>query len=136
MAYQAVERGMLSDRIMLNDFGFAENDLRSKKPEFKDIVRKEVAAYVKEVVQPVAKKLELSITAVALKWLFDYYGVTAALYGISKMSYFDDVLAADNALTLPDEDIQTLNKGYWDFSAHIANTYGKSVNDFFGVIPF
>ncbi|MDR0910253.1 MAG: aldo/keto reductase [Spirochaetaceae bacterium] len=131
MAYQSIERGLLTSRV-LGNFGFAENDLRLKKPEFAENTIKEIASFVKATLLPIAESLSIPISSLALKWLLDTQYADISLCGISKNRYFDDVLAVDNTPSLSPEVIETINEGYKIFSDKIESIYNISVRTLIG----
>ena len=132
VAYQAIERGLLTNRI-LSDFILSEDDLRTKKPEFDINIINEIRRFVKMTLLPVALELNIPIAALVIKWLFDSQKADFVLYGISKMQYFTDVLTVDNTPVLDYDIIKQINEGYSSFEKYISQKHNISVRRFIGV---
>lgn len=132
MAYQAVERGLLTNRF-LNGFDYPQTDLRNRKPEFREEVRKEISAWVNTALLPIADKLNIPIATLVLEWTIANAEVDMCLVGISKSKYFSEYSQfGHNGFSSKDKKL--VDEAYGEFSRHIMDKYGISVAEFTGIV--
>lgn len=129
--YQSIERGLLTDRV-INGLEINPADLRSKKPEFVDLVQSEIGKWVKDEIKPIANDVKTSVMSLVLRWTLQNQPIHTVICGISKMKYFPDYLAAAQ-LVLSEETLNRLNKAYDNLALYIQVKYNKSIREFMGL---
>lgn len=131
VAYQAIERGLLTDK-MLKDFKIDSSDLRAKKPEFEKNIVKEISLWVREDLHPIASRNNISITTLAIKWALNNPFVALCQCGATKVSYLDDFFDVNNK-DVDDMFFDCIDKAYLKFEDKIRTTYNKTIRQFMGL---
>jgi aryl-alcohol dehydrogenase-like predicted oxidoreductase len=130
VAFQVIERGLLTERILEN-ITLESNDLRNRKPEFAVNIKTVIAKWVKEELLPVAKKHELPLTAIAIKWALSNEFISMCQCGATNEK---QVLNNIKALNKTKSNIiQEINDAYIKLEKTLFNNYNKSVIDFLGI---
>lgn len=126
MAYQVLERGLLTDKVLDQDIKLREGDLRNKKPEFQDVPRKEISRFVCEKVAPIAKDNGCSVQELIIAWTLKQ--IDLPLIGISKAKYIQQYVKASK-LELSQEDFELLEKNFADFEEYIKVRHHQTVRE-------
>lgn len=131
VAYQVIDRGLLTNK-MLSPLMLSENDLRSKKPEFKQEVVKEISNWIIETINPIAQKYGISITTLAIKWVRNQDFVAMCQCGATNSKYIKDFINVIDIDT-PSDFYSEIDAAYNILSKHLQNTYGQTVRQFMGL---
>lgn len=131
VAYQVIDRGLLTNK-MLSSFILSENDLRSKKPEFKQEVVQELSRWINESMYPIAQKYGISITTLAIKWARNQDFVAMCQCGATNPKYIKD-FADVTSVNTPSDFYSEVDAAYNILSKHLQNTYGQTVREFMGL---
>jgi methylglyoxal reductase len=94
VAYQVIERGLLTDRAD-NSVVPGPSDLRAKKPEFSTKPREIIRVWVRDFLRPIAQGLGIGTESLAITWALQAPGIAVALCGASKV---EQLTAFDSAL--------------------------------------
>lgn len=131
VAYQVIDRGLLTNK-MLSPLMISESDLRSKKPEFKPEIVKEISHWIVESIYPIAQKYGISITTLAIKWARNQDFVAMCQCGATNPKYikdFVDVIAVET----PSDFYSEVDTAYDVLSKHLQDTYEQTVRQFMGL---
>jgi aryl-alcohol dehydrogenase-like predicted oxidoreductase len=131
VAYQVIERGLLTDR---DEPATAprEGDLRGRKPEFADGPRQLIKTWVDDRVTPIARRLGVSTEALVMAWTLAAPGVAVVQCGASTVDQLD---AFDEARSLQVEagDAAELEQAYEDLCRRVEAAGHASVREMMGL---
>ena len=88
VAYQSIERGLLTDR----DYAETKpmnNDLRARKPEFADGPREIIKKWVEDMIIPIARREKCTTAALSMAWTLSHPGVAVVQCGASTLAQLD-----------------------------------------------
>lgn len=80
ICYSSMEHGLLSGKVTM-ERAFPDDDLRSKHPWFKPENRRRVIEVIDRTLRPMAENHRATVAQVAINWVFNEPGVTAAIVG-------------------------------------------------------
>jgi len=100
-AYGAICRGLLSGKIR-KETTFSEGDLRRSDPKFQRPLLDRYLAAVDRL-RPVAYARNKKLTQLAVRWLLDQPGVTAALWGARSPAQIEEAAGASGWRLSPGE---------------------------------
>lgn len=125
MAYQVLERGLLTDKFLKN-VELAEGDLRSKKPEFQEGAFAEIVTFVKDRLLPIAVKKGCSVQELIVAWTLAK--IDLPLIGISKEKYIEQYKKA-TGIELTSEEFRLLEEEYNRFEIFIESNYHMTIRE-------
>ena len=129
--YQSIERGLLTDRV-IEGLKLNENDLRLKKPEFRDEIQEEIGLWAFKWLKPIANELNVSILTLVIAWTLKNQNIFAVICGISKEKYYIDYLNV-NKINITNEILGKINFAYNVLQEEIYNKYQKTIIEFLGI---
>lgn len=131
VAYQVIDRGLLTNK-MLSSFAPTEDDLRSKKPEFKPEIVQELSRWIAESVYPIAQKYGISIATLAIKWALNQDFVAMCQCGATNPKYIKD-FSDVNAVNTSPSFYSEVDAVYDALVNHLQTAYGQTVREFMGL---
>jgi aryl-alcohol dehydrogenase-like predicted oxidoreductase len=101
ICYSPMQSGLLTDDFSADRLGrMAADDWRRRSPEFNSPnLERNVA--LRDALRPIARRLETSISAVAIAWVLSWPGVTAAIVGARSPEQVDGWIGAANLKLTP-----------------------------------
>lgn len=137
VAYQVIERGMLTDKGA-GVFELREGDLRASKPEFGDDRRAAVAEWLTDRIVPLARQHQVSIQTLVVWWGLRQPAVAVCQMGATSAAQARGLAEVQSfAPADPDELSAQLDDAYADFERRAAeHTNGGSVRDFLGLTTY
>ena len=129
--YQALERGLLTDRGA-NVQTYRDGDLRASKPEFRLPVRERLAMFVQKHLKPIADSRGQSIETLAVWWALQQPQVGTVQCGATRPEQIDRFMSA---LSMPTdaELLAALEHAYAALTTHILDEHQMSVRGFMGL---
>jgi aryl-alcohol dehydrogenase-like predicted oxidoreductase len=137
VAYQVIERGMLTD-VGSRGVQLRDGDLRASKPEFQDDRRAAVSEWVAASLAPLAQQFEASIETLAVWWALQQQAVSIAQIGAT--SAVQARRLAEAAAFAPTDGTglaASLEKAYTEFERLAATATGHgSAREFLGLTTY
>jgi aryl-alcohol dehydrogenase-like predicted oxidoreductase len=131
VAYQAIERGLLTDRDELATAPLP-GDLRGRKPEFADGPRQLIKVWVEERVTPIARRRGVSTEALVMAWTLAAPGVAVVQCGASRVDQLDS-FDEGRRLEIEAGDVAELQQAYEDLSGKVKAAGHASVREMMGL---
>jgi len=131
IAFQVIERGLLTEKFINTKTEFDEGDLRNRKPEFEYNVRKVITQWVKSEIYPISVKYNIPISALAIKWALSKEYISLCQCGATNVNqvYSNLKAVSDEAL----EAIYEIDISYNRLTSSLMQKYKKSVISFMGI---
>lgn len=129
--YQAIERGQLTSKVFEN-YKLSESDLRSSKPEWEYERYAVIASWVKTVLFPIARKLHIPLSQLAISWCLHQSFVSWVQVGTSNQEHL--ILNLDsNDYKISPQTITDIDNSYRQLVNNIKEKYGKEIHEFRGL---
>ena len=134
IAYQVIERGLLSDHFR-GVAALRDNDLRRKKPEFAPQVADAVSRWVTSCLTPLAERTGVSTTTLAIWWSMNSPSIALCQCGATNVEQLRDIVGAAT-LGSSNSLFHEVDEAYQRFYTQIKESYGCSVRDFLGLTSY
>jgi len=131
VAFQVIERGILTEKFINTNIELSENDLRNKKPEFRKEVRSVVQNWVKDDLLPISIRYDLPLSALAIKWALSNDYIALCQCGATNTK---QVLNNLKSIQSNNSDvIDEINASYKKLSDFLEKEYQQTVIEFLGI---
>ncbi len=131
VAFQVIERGILTEKFIDSNIELSKNDLRNKKPEFRKGVRWVIQNWVKEDLIPISIRYDLPLSALAIKWALSNDFIALCQCGASNTKQVINNLKSIQSSN--SDIIDEINAAYNKLSDFLEKEYQQSVIDFLGI---
>ncbi len=132
VAYQVIERGLLTSASKTGSRAYRDGDLRLRKPEFADLVRSRLATWVQRALEPIAADYATSVTAVVIAWMLKQPEIVLAQMGATSLDQLVENLAGASLELTPDA-LTQIDAAYAELAEEIEEEEGRSVRAFMGL---
>lgn len=131
VAFQVIERGILTEKFINTNIELSENDLRNKKPEFRKVVRSVVQNWVNDDLLPISIRYDLPLSALAIKWALSNDYIALCQCGATNTK---QVLNNLKSIQSSNSDvIDEINASYEKLSDFLEKEYQQTVIEFLGI---
>lgn len=131
IAFQVIERGLLTEKFIQSNIKLESKDLRNRKPEFKETVRKVIVNWVEKSLYPLAQKNNLPIPALAIMWALSQDFISLCQCGATNQSQVLDNLKSVKCYS--EEIIKDIESAYEQLTISLMKQYQKNVISFMGI---
>ncbi|MEK7639794.1 MAG: aldo/keto reductase [Patescibacteria group bacterium] len=134
VAYQVLDRGLLTEGV-LKKIEMRSDDLRRRKPEFRENVVHEIRQWVGASLRPIAESAGVSITTLVIWWALQQPAIALCQCGATSLEQVRHILAASN-FTGSLELKTTIDNAYATLESKIRNEHKSSVREFTGLATY
>ncbi len=134
IAYQVLDRGLLTDSV-LKKLALGENDLRRRKPEFRENVVREIGAWVGESLQPIAADANINVSTLAIWWALQQPSVALCQCGATNLKQVQQILKVPELQPMP-EVLVDVDAAYGLLEKRIRDRFSQSVREFTGLATY
>lgn len=129
--YQVIERGQLTDKI-LQGIELREGDLRNSKPEWQPERLQAIVDWIKEKLNPIAQKMNVSLENLAISWALSQKFTDFVIVGATNT---EELLVnmKSNEIVLGEDALKEIDRAYNELKEQIKEKYGKEVHEFRGL---
>lgn len=131
VAYQVIERGILSD-VDHRISDLRSGDLRSTKPEFADEVNALLRPWVKEMLQPIASTAGMSTACLAMAWAASQPGIAVVQAGATSSEQLS-VIADARRAEINSSVARDVDDAYAELVARVRTEGASTVREFMGL---
>ena len=101
VAYQVLDRGLLTEGV-LKKLEMRADDLRRRKPEFRENVVRTIGEWVGASLQPIAESASISVTTLAIWWALQQPAIALCQCGATSVEQVRHILAAATFVGSPE----------------------------------
>lgn len=131
LPYHLLEIGLLTEKA-LEGFELRKGDLRENLPYWNAENLKVISGWVRNSLNPIAKKLGITIDQLAIAWGLHQPFINFVVVGTTKPKYLDINLKA-NDIKLSKETLSEIETAYNSLEHKIKLEYGKTMQEFRGL---
>ena len=129
--YQVIDRGQLTGSL-IEGFNLRKEDLRNGRSDWDPEKLNLIAAWSKQSLQPVAKKLGITLGQLSIAWALHQPYLAFVIVGATKHSYLPINLKADS-IKLTKETLAEINAAYLELEQEIKQKFKQSLREFRGL---
>lgn len=130
--YNVIEHGQLTGKVHEGIDQLREGDLRKGKPYWQPDKVDVIAGWVKEHLEPIAKKMGITIGQLSVAWALHQPYLSFVIVGATNPTYIPINLKA-NSIKLTKNQLSEIDEAYSKLEALIKSRIGMSVREFRGL---
>lgn len=134
VAYQVLDRGLLTEGV-LQKLAMRPDDLRRRKPEFRENVVQEIGKWVNESLVPIAKSAEVSLPTLIIWWTLQQPAIALSQCGATSIAQVQKIVAAASFQGTPALK-EKIDAAYNTLEERIHDQYQCSVREFTGLATY
>ncbi|MFY0698453.1 MAG: aldo/keto reductase [Balneola sp.] len=131
IAFQVIERGLLTSKFIHSINQISPKDLRMRKPEFQKKVVTVITNWVEKYLYPIAQKNNLPLPTLAIIWALAQDYISLCQCGATKPTQVEDNLKASKYQS--EKIIQEIDLAYDILTQSLLKEYQKNVISFMGI---
>ena len=129
--YQVIDRGQLTGSV-IEGMDLKDGDLRVGRSDWLPEKYNVIADWSKENLQPIAKKLNITLGQLSMAWALHQPYMGFLIVGVTNTEYIPINLKADS-ITLSPEVLAEIDDAYAQLEQKIQSDFGVSVREFRGL---